>query len=405
MSKKVKLWKKLMKILVTRDGELLESYYTRFCKMMNESVRNKLKVDTMQKQTKSTRSYVATRNKSKEIIKAPLTSPESDHEEENDEEQTQRDKEIQKAMAIILKTFKNSYKPTNNNLRTSSNTRNKNEFKSANWVKEFAYRKEMIMLCKQEEVKVQLSVEKHDWLINSNDEPTNKELEAHYMYMAKILEDSELKEEALRNKAIMEGLINEDVESNDEDDKRHELHGNETHELPVCNIRRFEMIKYSFRQDEEYVAVKENEYEDLTSTTKDTCRAYQEIFRMMDEGWMTSIWRIRSMPYDVLKVWTLSVLYFYALLKHYCQIWQYGVFMHMIRRMLGLRNVLISCMLMLFSFGVDAVEDFKEYTLRDYYCWLNTYCCWCKLKLLDNAADIKLRLPEESVAADEKMKK
>nr|GEV34148.1 hypothetical protein [Tanacetum cinerariifolium] len=28
-----------------------------------------------------------------------------------------------------------------------------------------------------------------------------------------------------------------------------------------------------------------------------------------------------------------------------------------------------------FSFGVDAVEDFKEYTLMDYYCWLKTYCC------------------------------
>nr|GEW79954.1 hypothetical protein [Tanacetum cinerariifolium] len=47
------------------------------------------------------------------------------------------------------------------------------------------------------------------------------------------------------------------------------------------------------------------------------------------------------------------------------------------------------------SFGVDAVEDFKEYTLRDYYCWLKTYCCWYKLKLLDDAADIKLRLLEQ----------
>ncbi|GJV05604.1 retrovirus-related pol polyprotein from transposon TNT 1-94 [Tanacetum coccineum] len=46
------------------------------------------------------------------------------------------------------------------------------------------------------------------------------------------------------------------------------------------------MIKYSFGQDEEYVAVKEYEYEDLTNTSKDACRAYQEIFRMMDEGWM-----------------------------------------------------------------------------------------------------------------------
>nr|GEX86246.1 ribonuclease H-like domain-containing protein [Tanacetum cinerariifolium] len=38
-------------------------------------------------------------------------------------------------------------------------------------------------------------------------------------------------------------------------------------------------------------------------------------------------------------------------------------------------------------FGVDVVEDFKEYTLRDYYWWLKTYCYWYKLKLLDNAAD------------------
>ncbi|GKE73632.1 hypothetical protein Tco_1535673 [Tanacetum coccineum] len=46
------------------------------------------------------------------------------------------------------------------------------------------------------------------------------------------------------------------------------------------------MIKYSFGQDEEYVAIKEDEYKDLMSTRKDACRAYQEIFRMMDEGRM-----------------------------------------------------------------------------------------------------------------------
>nr|GEU45945.1 hypothetical protein [Tanacetum cinerariifolium] len=63
--------------------------------------------------------------------------------------------------------------------------------------------------------------------------------------------------------------------------------------------------------------------------------------------------------------------------------------------MLGLNNVLISYMLMMFSFGVNATEDFKEYTLMDYYCWLKTYCCWYKLKLLDNAADSRLRLPEQ----------
>nr|GEV56905.1 hypothetical protein [Tanacetum cinerariifolium] len=57
------------------------------------------------------------------------------------------------------------------------------------------------------------------------------------------------------------------------------------------------------------------------------------------------------------------------------------------------------------SFGVDDVEDFKEYTLRDYYYWLKTYCCWYKLKLLDNAADSRLRLLEQSDVADDKMKK
>ncbi|GKB88873.1 hypothetical protein Tco_0961145, partial [Tanacetum coccineum] len=74
------------------------------------------------------------------------------------------------------------------------------------------------------------------------------------------LEDSELKEEDLRNKAIEEVLI----EEKDDDEslkEREELC--EVHKLPVCNIRRFKMIKYSFGQDEEYVAIKEDEYDDL----------------------------------------------------------------------------------------------------------------------------------------------
>nr|GEW29572.1 hypothetical protein [Tanacetum cinerariifolium] len=71
-----------------------------------------------------------------------------------------------------------------------------------------------------------------------------------------------------------------------EGDERCELFDDK--ERPVCYIKKFEMIKYSFGQDEEYVAVKEDEYDDLTSTSKDACQAYQEIFRMMDEGWMNS---------------------------------------------------------------------------------------------------------------------
>ncbi|GKA98722.1 hypothetical protein Tco_0826659 [Tanacetum coccineum] len=95
-----------------------------------------------------------------------------------------------------------------------------------------------------------------------------------------------LKEEALKNKAIIEGMIDEDKESSNEDEERCEVF--DDHERPVCYIRRFEMVKYSFKDDEEYVAIKENEYDDLTNTTKEAIQAYQEIFRMIDEGWMVT---------------------------------------------------------------------------------------------------------------------
>ncbi|GJY63426.1 hypothetical protein Tco_0464886 [Tanacetum coccineum] len=79
-----------------------------------------------------------------------------------------------------------------------------------------------------------------------------------------------------------------ECENDEEDEERCELFDDTTQELPVCTVRRFKMIKYSFGQDEECVAVKEDKYEDLTSTSEDACRAYQTIFRMMDEGWMIS---------------------------------------------------------------------------------------------------------------------
>ncbi|GKC14201.1 hypothetical protein Tco_1010983 [Tanacetum coccineum] len=125
------------------------------------------------------------------------------------------------------------------------------------------------------------------------------------------LKDRELKDNALKNKAIMEGLISDDESSNDcwKRWKSHEIYyhdynegeyENETHEeghelcsiktreVPVCQIKRYKMIKYSFNDEEEYVAVKEDEYNDLTITSEEACRAYQEIFRMMDEGWMVT---------------------------------------------------------------------------------------------------------------------
>nr|GFC46388.1 hypothetical protein [Tanacetum cinerariifolium] len=66
------------------------------------------------------------RYKGKEIAK-PITPPsETASKEDIDPEQAQRDKDMRKNLALIAKYFKKIYKPTNNNLRTSSNSRNKN---------------------------------------------------------------------------------------------------------------------------------------------------------------------------------------------------------------------------------------------------------------------------------------
>nr|GEW55442.1 hypothetical protein [Tanacetum cinerariifolium] len=73
-----------------------------------------------------TRSHTTTRYKGKEIAK-PITPPsEIASKEDNDPEQAHRDKDMQKNLALIAKYFKKIYKPTNNNLKTSSNSRNKN---------------------------------------------------------------------------------------------------------------------------------------------------------------------------------------------------------------------------------------------------------------------------------------
>nr|GEV21439.1 reverse transcriptase domain-containing protein [Tanacetum cinerariifolium] len=181
--------------------------------------------------------------KGKEIAK-PITSPsESASKEDSDLEQAQRDKDIQKNLALIAKYFKRIYKPTNNNLRTSSNSRNKNvdttprenagspvvqqsgiqcfnckklghfakECKKPKKVKDSTYHKEKMLLCKQAKKGVPLQAEQYDWLADTDEEIDEQELEAHYSYMAKILEvptadsgtDSEpLEQKVYRNQSL-----------------------------------------------------------------------------------------------------------------------------------------------------------------------------------------------------------
>nr|GEY50702.1 hypothetical protein [Tanacetum cinerariifolium] len=55
-------------------------------------------------------------------------------------------------------------------------------------VKDSAYHKEKMLLCKQAEQGVPLQAEQYDWLANTDEEVNKQELEAHYSYMAKIQE-------------------------------------------------------------------------------------------------------------------------------------------------------------------------------------------------------------------------
>nr|GEZ13017.1 reverse transcriptase domain-containing protein [Tanacetum cinerariifolium] len=93
-------------------------------------------------------------HKGKEIAKPITPQSETASEEDSDPEQAQRDKDMQKNLALVAKYFKKLCKPTNNNLRTSSNSKNKN----------------------------------YDWLADMDKEVDEQELEAHYSYMAKIHE-------------------------------------------------------------------------------------------------------------------------------------------------------------------------------------------------------------------------
>nr|GEV51565.1 hypothetical protein [Tanacetum cinerariifolium] len=53
-------------------------------------------------------------------------------------------------------------------------------------VKDSAYHKEKMLLCKQAEKGVPLQAEQYDWLEDTDEEIDEQELKAHYSYMAKI---------------------------------------------------------------------------------------------------------------------------------------------------------------------------------------------------------------------------
>nr|GEY69346.1 hypothetical protein [Tanacetum cinerariifolium] len=178
----------------SQDGESLESYYSRFYKMMkwqrfvtlvkqrqelktvsyhklydilkqhqhevNEiraekiaRVANPLSLVAQQQpiyhpqhhpnqftQNSSTRSQqAATRNREKAIVNSPQSIYDQEPPMVDEDDEMSKDKEIDKLMALISLSFKKIYKPTNNNLRTSSNTSHANQDNSPRINKNVGY--------------------------------------------------------------------------------------------------------------------------------------------------------------------------------------------------------------------------------------------------------------------------
>nr|GEU89370.1 retrovirus-related Pol polyprotein from transposon TNT 1-94 [Tanacetum cinerariifolium] len=160
----------------------------------------------------------ATKNRGKAIGNSTLPTYDQEPSMVAEDDEMSKDKEIDKLMALISLSFKKIYKPTNNNLRTSSNTSRVNqdnfprinrgtgydnqrivnvagareniarECQKPKRAKDAAYHKEKMLLCKEEEAGFQLNAEQADWRDDTNDKPKDQELEAHYMYMAQIQE-------------------------------------------------------------------------------------------------------------------------------------------------------------------------------------------------------------------------
>nr|GEW08642.1 Gag-Pol polyprotein [Tanacetum cinerariifolium] len=129
----------------SHDGETMESYYTRFYKLMNEMIRNNLTMTAMQRMV----NVVAAR--------------------ENVGSKVVQQSGIQ---CFNCKEYGHFTK----------------ECRKPKRVKDSAYHKEKMLLCKQAEQGVPLQAEQYDWLADTDEEVDEQELEAHYSYMAKIQE-------------------------------------------------------------------------------------------------------------------------------------------------------------------------------------------------------------------------
>ncbi|GKE12289.1 hypothetical protein Tco_1415840 [Tanacetum coccineum] len=138
-------------------------------------------------------SQQATRNRGKTIVNSSTPIYDQKPPMVTKDDEMSKEKEIDKLMALISLSFKKIYKPTNNNLRTSSNTNRANQYNSPRINSGTGYENQRIVNVvgareNVEEAGVLLNAEQADWKDDTDDKSDNQELKAHYMYMAQIQE-------------------------------------------------------------------------------------------------------------------------------------------------------------------------------------------------------------------------
>ncbi|GJU70505.1 hypothetical protein Tco_1256764 [Tanacetum coccineum] len=169
----------------SQDGESMESYYSRFYKLMNEMIRNNLTVATMQEVNEIRAERIDKNANPLALVAAAQPHPDPYYQAPNTSSNS-RNKNVDTT---------SRYKNDNQTGQFGIQCFNCKEFghfakecRKPKRVKDSTYHKEKMLLCKQAEKGVPLQAEQSDWLADTDEEIDEQEFEAHYSFMAKIQE-------------------------------------------------------------------------------------------------------------------------------------------------------------------------------------------------------------------------
>ncbi|GJU29927.1 hypothetical protein Tco_1173516 [Tanacetum coccineum] len=126
---------------------------------------------------------------------------------------------------------------------------------------------------------VLVKLQEYWWKINADEVApfTRSESYSHESY-------ANIKTEKAQDPYLkINNIFDRNYNTSTQDNQGHDERMNDpTLDPSVCKIRKFEMMKYSFNADEDYIAIKESEY---LNHSKDSLDAYRELLRIINEGW------------------------------------------------------------------------------------------------------------------------